>query len=961
MRGFVSNFQGFLSLLFAGEFEPDIGKLCGCGLDRCTVRCTDCFQAQPTCVRCFVSNHTNNPFHWVEEWNGSYFVRKDLTELGYAITLGHHGDCCPQVDYDSSESYIDFHLIDGNGIHHSKFVFCNCAAAGDRVQQLMQSRIFPASAARPTTGFTFNFMESSHLDVLESKKSAYDFIAALRRKTNNAFPQTVPDVYKLFLRVMRVWRALVMEKCSGQCHGIDKHFPRRTPGGTVVPCFACPEPGFNMEEEDLDDDELRAVICLHLRHRHINTLFLSADGHFGLQRKSKIDDPDDVSLTEGKSCFPTDSTYQEYVENSKNSTEKSTCARLNAANFQNKLKFRGCAVSGVVGITCARHSTFKRDGIVDLHVGERYANTDYALCGALHNLPLVRNIVLTYDIACQYSIKLVERFRNAANEGVFPSFISSAIERLQLLVPKMHLQGHKDDCRYRWSLNWTKWMGRTDGERIEGTWAEAKQAGGMTKEMNAGHRHDTLNDFFNDWNWIKVQNLATSLSRLYTKAKETAEERREHFQGLSILRGHGLVHKWQKEPTQPYQKGSEWHSVYRLKEQKAPSQAKILKEMIAGEQRAEEASQARATTPVALFLNVGLKLQAKQYVLRLLLFTEQRLITEWIRRALRSTKIPTSEDDQTLDTMLEQQRLGADLKKWHQQQRHICPQVVPYVISEPYKPPQWEKLFLPSDFTSSERIKLGLETLGAEELKLRQGEANDALRSLREHIQHSQALRQHKNARSNAVHGQEKNTRAVQKIKDVQTKIQSYVNKYRQARTAMIALGCNPQDPKFGFPELRDEDLYTKNVDQPHNLGDGGKVEGWIWRQGYHGNLSEAEQAEYVLDSAQVQWHRARADMERWQEEVEILAQEFRRAIQGFNKMGTVWTALAHDHEEEPGKKAYALKVASMYQEMGKDAQEKFAKVGGTWPRAGVSLAQHIKSERPDQKIDWDASIAEGN
>ncbi|KAJ7694518.1 hypothetical protein B0H14DRAFT_2419125, partial [Mycena olivaceomarginata] len=192
---------------------------------------------------------------------------------------------------------------------------------------------------------------------------------------------------------------------------------------------------------------------------------------------------------------------------------------------------------------------------------------------------------------------------------------------------------------------------------------------------------------------------------------------------------------------------------------------------------------------------------------------------------------------------------------------------------------------------------LGLESLGAEELKLRQGEANEVLRSLCEHIQHCQALRPHKNACSNVVHGQEKNTRAVQRIKDVQTKIQSYVHKYRQARTAIIALGCNPQDPKFGFPELRDEDLYTKNVDQPHNLGDGEKVE---------------EEAEYFLDcessclmdcfrtyyytAARVQWHRAHADMEGWQEEVEILAQEFHHAIQGFNKMETVWTALAHDH-----------------------------------------------------------------
>ncbi|KAJ7327997.1 hypothetical protein DFH08DRAFT_816173 [Mycena albidolilacea] len=95
--------------------------------------------------------------------------------------------------------------------------------------------------------------------------------------------------------------------------------------------------------------------------------------------------------------------------------------------------------------------------------------------------------------------------------------------------------------------------------------------------------------------------------------------------------------------------------------------------------------------------------------------------------------------------------------------------------------------------------------------------------------------------------------------------------------------------------------------------------------------------AEYVLDS-RVQWHRAHADMEGWQEEVEIFAQESHHAIQGFNKMETVWTALAHDHQEDPGKKAYALKKANMYQEMGQDVQDKFAKVGGTWPELELVL-----------------------
>ncbi|KAJ6474309.1 hypothetical protein C8R45DRAFT_935706 [Mycena sanguinolenta] len=102
----------------------------------------------------------------------------------------------------------------------------------------------------------------------------------------------------------------------------------------------------------------------------------------------------------------------------------------------------------------------------------------------------------------------------------------------------------------------------------------------------------------------------------------------------------------------------------------APSQATILEEIIASEQKAEEqkaeeGSQAHVTTPVALFLNVGLKLQPD-------------------------------------NTLVEKQCLATDLKKWHQQQREICPQVVPYVTSEPYKPPESEKLFLPSDFTGTE-------------------------------------------------------------------------------------------------------------------------------------------------------------------------------------------------------------------------------------------------------------------
>jgi hypothetical protein len=50
-------------------------------------------------------------------------------------------------------------------------------------------------------------------------------------------------------------------------------------------------------------------------------LFLSGDGHFGLQRKSKVDDPDDVSLLEGAAFFPKETLYQEHLSAAGPSTE----------------------------------------------------------------------------------------------------------------------------------------------------------------------------------------------------------------------------------------------------------------------------------------------------------------------------------------------------------------------------------------------------------------------------------------------------------------------------------------------------------------------------------------------------------------------------------------------------------------------------------------------------------------
>ncbi|TFK58985.1 hypothetical protein BDN72DRAFT_781357, partial [Pluteus cervinus] len=45
------------------------------------------------------------------------------------------------------------------------------------------------------------------------------------------------------------------------------------------------------------------------------------------------------------------------------------------------------------------------------------------------------------------------------------------------------------------------------GEKIETSWAEQNQSAGSTKQQNAGHRHDSLDDIFGFWNWNKLITL----------------------------------------------------------------------------------------------------------------------------------------------------------------------------------------------------------------------------------------------------------------------------------------------------------------------------------------------------------------------------------------------------------------------------------------------------------------------
>jgi hypothetical protein len=86
-----------------------------------------------------------------------------------------------------------FTVVDVNGVHSTRLAFCGCHEyPPNKLRQLVAARLFPASARDPSSAFTVNLLKQFQLHNLESKKSAYDFLKALRRLTDNCFTADVP-------------------------------------------------------------------------------------------------------------------------------------------------------------------------------------------------------------------------------------------------------------------------------------------------------------------------------------------------------------------------------------------------------------------------------------------------------------------------------------------------------------------------------------------------------------------------------------------------------------------------------------------------------------------------------------------------------------------------------------------------------------------------------------------------
>ncbi|TDL13469.1 hypothetical protein BD410DRAFT_846920 [Rickenella mellea] len=851
----------FIDELLRHDARPEDppGSKCRLCQEPGSIRCVDCFGSHLHCAGCTVKSHALSPLHRVEKWNGAFFERTTLHQLGLRVQLGHRGDpCkCPEV----TEKPLT--VVDASGIHRVSVDYCGCGESVSgfhRRIQLLRARWFPATLDRPSTVITFDALNVFHNLTLQGKTTFYDFYHTLVRLTDNAGLIPIPDCYKLCMRCVLEWRHLHIIKRSGRGHAADG-IEATEAGECAVECPACPQPGRNLPNgwQDVGEED-----------SWLYTLILSIDANFRLKLKDRgIKDPE---LGSGWAYFVETDPYMGHLDTCEEQAEINTCdSNLHAVDHANSRFSKGYTATGVGSIVCARHTLVRKNGVADLQKGERYVTMDYILLSTLIGV-IFTSLLLTYDIACQWSKNLFARMAK------FPTFMQlrNAASRVFHAIPKFHLPAHGPRCHSKYSLNYRRGVGRTDGEGVEREWAHINAVATSTREMGPGSRHGTLDDHWGAWNWRKIVGLGPSLcaklrDAISNQAKHRVlfQEFRSTFSEDLIQQWDGMIAAWNLDNTKP-DPYSETENVTTL----ADVRLELAKEDAV---RLEDGQLARHNVTPSAFLYMGLDLEEQQRAIRL---------------RVAAGHAGTVSDDASI-----QDRRNA-LKRRIENWRSIQALYMPGVSAIHSNPDDEDleagasgeggelaehiDLCLPSKVPRMRDVGC-LVGLHETELRLRLAQAAGSLTQLRRQLRIYSNLASYKQIQVSGP-GQRANTRARNLLKRFREKSDRCAERYRAAHAALVAL-----DPDgvwtTQFHVLRREDVRGPgrgdDVAQSGQsrrrygagVGEGHVDMSWIWKV-QRGNPEGAEENGTVEisraemdEGLRVEYAKSKARIARWDEE----------------------------------------------------------------------------------------------
>ncbi|KAJ7040223.1 hypothetical protein C8F04DRAFT_948763 [Mycena alexandri] len=924
--------QRFLDGLIKRQAQGEDDKCPSCG-DAWTAntrrfRCTDCGEFVQ-CLKCTLKRHTLTPLHRIKEWKSAFWAPSSINALGGIYQLGHGGNTCPRPAPVARTMVV----VDCQYIHTIKFRYCGCDKA-DRAQdldQLLANGWYPATITDPATCATFGALELYRLLNVVGNINVHDFVGTVERLTDPAQVNKVPvsDRYKAFGLMARQWAFLMRLLRAGRGH--DPAGVANTKNGECgVLCWTCPHDKINIPEGWRD-----------VSPEFLYMLLLAMDANFRLKSRLRSNARDDPPLGDGWGHMVEEGPYKKHLRGYVAEKDVSTCIAFAALMQKDTRMTTGLRCSGVGGVVCARHELVRPQGVGDLQKGERYSNMDYILLCAVLGITAMY-VVISYDIACQWRIHFEERMAKMPNK------VQLNVKQTTVLygLPVWHAAAHERSCQVQNSLSYVPGVGRTDGEGIERTWADFNPLAWATKEMGAGARHDAIEDKIDHHNFEKNINQGTTLPRKLILAIEERNRQVAAFTQVDATLKKELRKTWQKQVDDWVEDRTKPNPYTLAAGAEGPSEASIRLTLTWEE--AQEAATGGAKldgSSMTAFLAAGLQLEESQ---------------RRIKREVKGRTLLASD----LNERIAEMRLAffSKLSKFRKLQAVYMPGAVREVEHEEdardpdLPPPKAEDvvLYLPSGLRSAVREGGCRGGLPAMEGKLREGQCRDALVRLRSALHTKGHLLLW---RDDSVVGQRAATRANTLINRVGERVNATAGKYRGARQALLSLkgaeSCTAwrelKAADIQLDEERDVDTNARKklglIGSKYRRRGAGTISSrdktfsWIWTEG--GGPGEDEQA--LHDSVRVEWSKAKARKERWEEEVELLREEMKRVLRFLRWRALWWEERRSSRMENvtpelrAGLDAYAARQAWIAREVARKFQRTWATSVATAVRYAIA------------------------
>ncbi|KAJ7152741.1 hypothetical protein C8R43DRAFT_1127191 [Mycena crocata] len=938
-------------------------------------KCGDCGEFLQ-CEMCCLAHHKRTPLHVVLEWNGFFWAKCTLADLGLVYQLGHGGFPCGFPD----DTVYKMTVIEAPVIHQVKIRYCKCSKSddADNLDQLMRNSWYPATVSDPATCATFKSLEAYRLYNVVGNMNVRDFITALERMTDTTAltgMSWLPDRYKQFQRMARQWAFLKRLEHAGRGHdpsGVEK----TALGECAVRCWACPHDGRNLPKNWRDTDP---------KFQFLYMLLLAVDANFRLKNRMRPNEIDDPSLGPGWGFWVEPVKYRRHIRKYVNEKDISTCIAFAALLQKDTRITTGLRVSGVGGCVCARHECMRPNGLGDLQKGERYANMDFIVMAALAGFALIM-LTISYDISCQWKVNLATRMQRLPKKMRLP------LDKIKVeyALPVWHAASHNEECQRENSLSVKPGVGKTDGEGVERTWSVLNPAAFSTKDAGRGQRADVLDSKIDNHNHTKNLGEGVALQRKLVLAIAERDRQISIFDEVSASIEEEVQSEWRKmiadweddhSKPNPYILSRKVDAEGAFPVTDCPTETEVRLQV----RRDEEALSAGGNAPLhgrsaTAFLVAGIQIEDAQ----------ARIVAE-----LRGTALVAADRENRIQEW--RHALLVKISKFRTLQKIYTPGAVATMEKEELErdqdcaPPKAEnvKLYMPSEMSAeddNDTLRGSVSGLLGMEEKLRVAQCDNSLVSLRARLHAKGHLIGFRNSN---VTGQVAATKARTLIEEVGERVESYAKRYRRGRAALQALGKEAEYPHFkellaahvqldgdagesDAASIKRLGLLASGLrrEARHAPGTTRRVLSWIWTA--PGALED--KTERVHESVRVEWTRALARKERWREEVLLLREEMRRVLRYLGWQADWWRERVGPRPEDAddalaaGLRAYALKQAAWHDRLrgfwrikweinARTAAEGFVAV----ERAGRDLERLFADERAEVVSEAVLGVAGGD